>query len=84
MIQPSKQLFLKLACVVLMFINCKTGVIAQPSKEVDIYFVPFSHLDLFWGGTREECLSRGSRIISRAIQLANESPKWIRMSDHKK
>jgi hypothetical protein len=25
----------------------------------DVYVVPFSHLDLMWAGTREECLSRG-------------------------
>lgn len=47
---------------------------AQPSGEV--YIVPFSHLDLFWGGTQEECLSRGSRIIARAMQLAKEHPEF--------
>jgi len=35
-----------------------------------------SHLDLFWGGTREECLSRGNRIINRAIQLADRYPEF--------
>jgi len=39
------------------------------------YLIPFSHLDLFWGGTREEDLARGCQIISKAIRLANESPK---------
>ncbi len=39
----------------------------KESKEADIYFTPFSHLDCFWGGTREECLSRGNRIIAKAI-----------------
>lgn len=33
------------------------------------YLVPFSHLDLFWLGEENECLSRVSRIISRAMQL---------------
>lgn len=33
---------------------------------------PFSHLDFFWGGTREECLARGNRIIAKAVRLANE------------
>lgn len=47
---------------------------AKPSGEV--YIVPFSHLDLFWGGTQEECLSRGSRIIARAMQLAKEHPEF--------
>ncbi len=27
-------------------------------QGVDVYFVPFSHLDFYWGGTREECLAR--------------------------
>ena len=38
------------------------------SKQ-DIYLVPFSHLDLFWLGEREECLSRGSRIIRSALNI---------------
>jgi len=28
-----------------------------------IYIVPFSHLDLYWGGTQEECLSRGIAFV---------------------
>jgi len=41
----------------------------------DVYVVPFSHLDLFWAGTREECLSRGDRIIAKAIQVAQKYPE---------
>jgi len=41
-----------------------------------VYVVPFSHLDLYWGGTREECLSRGNRIITRAVQLAEKHPDF--------
>src|ERR1700733_6497688 len=41
---------------------------APPQTEV--YIVPFSHLDLYWAGTQEECLSRGNRIITKAIGLA--------------
>jgi alpha-mannosidase len=48
---------------------------ANPSKA-DVYVVPFSHLDLFWGGTEEEDLSRGNRIIARAVQLAQEHPEF--------
>ena len=33
------------------------------------YVVPFSHLDLFWAGTREECLSRGNHILRKALDL---------------
>jgi hypothetical protein len=34
---------------------------ARPSSPPDpvFYLIPFSHLDLFWGGTREEDLARG-------------------------
>jgi hypothetical protein len=42
----------------------------------EIYVVPFSHLDLYWGGTQEECLSRGNRIITRAIQLAGQHAEF--------
>lgn len=38
--------------------------------------VPFSHLDFFWGGTREECLARGNRIIAKAIRLADQYPDF--------
>lgn len=41
-----------------------------------IYVVPFSHLDLSWACTQEECLSRGNFIISKAIQLADENPQY--------
>ncbi len=44
--------------------------------QADVYVVPFSHLDLFWGGTQEEDLSRGNRIIARAMQLAQEHPEF--------
>ena len=46
------------------------------SPKADVYVVPFSHLDLFWGGTEEEDLSRGNRIIARAMQLAQEHPEF--------
>ncbi len=50
--------------------------VAVPPSDAQIYFIPFSHLDFFWGGTREECLARGNQIIAKAIQLANQSPKF--------
>lgn len=42
----------------------------------EVYIVPFSHLDLYWAGTQEECLSRGNRIISKAIALAERYPDF--------
>jgi alpha-mannosidase len=45
-----------------------------PAREV--YIVPFSHLDLYWAGTQEECLSRGNRIITKAIGLAERYPEF--------
>ena len=46
------------------------------STQSEVYVVPFSHLDLYWGGTQEECLSRSNRIISRAVNW----PRSIRTS----
>lgn len=46
-----------------------------------VFIVPFSHLDLFWTGTREECLSRGNAIIGRALDLLERFPSsasWSR------
>lgn len=47
---------------------------ARPVVEVDL--VPFSHLDFFWGGTREECLARGNQIIAKAVVLARRYPEF--------
>src|SRR5260370_6473001 len=51
----------------------------QPSKTVakrEANIVPFSHLDLFWAGTREECLARGNRIIAKALNIARQHPDF--------
>jgi alpha-mannosidase len=47
-----------------------------PSQEPEIYITPFSHLDFYWGGTREECLARGNGIIAQAVRLAEQSPRF--------
>lgn len=39
------------------------------ASNTELSIIPFSHLDLFWAGTREECLSRGSHIIRQALAL---------------
>lgn len=49
---------------------------AAKVQDPEIYFTPFSHLDLYWGGTREECLARGNGIITQAIRLAGQSPEF--------
>ncbi len=61
-----------------IFPLCAAAIFPQPGAQPanDVYIVPFSHLDLFWAGTQEECLSRGSRIIARAMQLAKEHPEF--------
>ncbi|SPE40571.1 exported hypothetical protein [Candidatus Sulfopaludibacter sp. SbA3] len=46
------------------------------AQEEPVFLIPFSHLDFFWGGTREECLSRGSYILAKAINLAKQSPQF--------
>ncbi len=39
------------------------------AEQSKIFVIGFSHLDLFWAGTREECLSRGSRVINTALDM---------------
>ncbi len=46
------------------------------SNPPPIYLVAFCHLDLFWAGTREECLSRGNLIIRRALDLIEDYPEF--------
>jgi alpha-mannosidase len=54
------------------------GVKGQQASSTppEVFIVPFSHLDLFWLGTQEECLSRGNRVISKATQLAQQYPQF--------
>ncbi|HEY5911294.1 MAG TPA: hypothetical protein VJA21_11895, partial [Verrucomicrobiae bacterium] len=52
------------------------GAAQGATAPTDVYIVPFSHLDLFWAGTREECLSRGNRITSKAVQIALQHPEF--------
>jgi len=47
----------------------------KPGKT-EVYVMPFSHLDLFWAGTREECQARGNRIIAKAIAIAKQQPQF--------
>jgi len=50
---------------------------AEPGAgKLQVDVVPFSHLDLFWAGTREEDLARGNRIIAKAIQIAKQHPEF--------
>ncbi|RRJ97855.1 hypothetical protein Ga0100231_005190 [Opitutaceae bacterium TAV4] len=49
---------------------------AKAAPAAAVHVVPFSHLDLFWLGTREECLSRGNEIISRALDLLEKYPDF--------
>jgi Glycosyl hydrolases family 38 N-terminal domain/Glycosyl hydrolases family 38 C-terminal domain/Glycosyl hydrolases family 38 C-terminal beta sandwich domain len=48
------------------------GGLAGQQNTRDVYVVPFSHLDFFWGGTREECLARGNRIIAKAVSIGKQ------------
>ncbi len=71
-----------LLCV-LTLILCSAGSVFGQQRSADAapakpqaYIVPFSHLDRFWGGTGEECLARGNRIVSKAIRLAKQYPEF--------
>ncbi len=59
--------------LLLAFLLCVPAFAQQP---LDVYFTPFSHLDFYWGGTREECLARGNHIIAQAVKLARQSPEF--------
>jgi len=50
--------------------------VQSAGDKPDVYVVPFSHLDLYWAGTREECLSRGNRIITKAVRMATRYPQF--------
>ncbi len=69
-----------LACAVLAAatgLPLQGGMAAATAKEGgELYLVPLSHLDYFWGGTREECLARGNRIIAKAIEIAKRQPEF--------
>lgn len=52
------------------------AAVAVAANAQEIFLVPFSHLDLFWAGTREECLARGNTIIAKAVELAKRYPEY--------
>ena len=58
-----------------LYPNLLSSQQVAPARR-EIYIVPFSHLDLYWAGTQEECLSRGNRIITKAIGLAERYPDF--------
>jgi len=57
-----------------------SGVVSRAQQQnsggPEVFVVPFSHLDLYWACTQEECLSRGNFIISKAIELAKRYPQY--------
>ena len=67
-----------LGLLILLLAPCPVELTAEEAVTgpSTVYIVPFSHLDLFWLGTQEECLSRGNRVITRAIQLAEKYPDF--------
>jgi alpha-mannosidase len=67
--------FIVLSLLLTVLPLCAQNV-SGPAANSDVYLVPFSHLDFFWGGTREECLARGNQIIAKAVRLAKEHPEF--------
>jgi alpha-mannosidase len=68
--------FLAIYALSLAIDPCLIRAQQVPASQHEIYIVPFSHLDLYWAGTQEECLSRGNRIITKAIGLAERCPDF--------
>ena len=48
-------------------------------KKHKLIICPYSHLDLFWGGTMDECLSRGNYIIEKALDLMDHQDEYCFM-----
>ncbi|MFG0249014.1 MAG: hypothetical protein ACF8OB_09020, partial [Phycisphaeraceae bacterium JB051] len=46
------------------------------TQKKRIHLIPFSHLDLFWGGSRTECLTRGITIFKTALDLLDQYPNY--------
>src|SRR5215470_10349169 len=70
-------------CVTALIFGCVADVQVNGQSAAsggrtpaEVYVIPFSHLDFFWGGTREECLARGNQIIAKAIELAGQRPQF--------
>ena len=74
----SEKMRTTLLCFLILFAAFwPAAVKAQQHPDAnEIYVVPFSHLDLYWACTQEECLSRGNFVISRAIELAKRHPQY--------
>src|SRR5579871_5989596 len=66
--------FAVMACLLVNTLPAQKAAPVGNPREV--YVVPFSHLDFFWGGTREECLARGNRIIAKAIGIAKRDSSF--------
>jgi len=66
------------ACLALLCCSpaASADEVQAAGDKPDVYVVPFSHLDLYWAGTREECLSRGNRIITKAVRMATRYPQF--------
>src|SRR5262245_19892781 len=62
--------------LIILFALTAAGAPDSSTTEDQIHFVPFSHLDLFWGGLREEDLARGCQIISKAVRMGKASPEF--------
>ncbi len=66
--------------ITLIVIATFPGVVSRAQQQnsggPEVFVVPFSHLDLYWACTQEECLSRGNFIISKAIEVAKRYPQY--------
>jgi alpha-mannosidase len=68
--------FLAFSLCPLVRLSAQQSASGGTPQKVEVYVVPFSHLDLFWAGTREECLARGNRIIAKSIRIAKKYPEF--------
>ena len=69
----------RLSSAIVLSLSLLGPLLAEESKipAREVYVIPFSHLDLWWGGTeKKNALSRGNRVISRAVQLAKADSRF--------
>jgi alpha-mannosidase len=75
-LSTTRSLQLKCALSTLILACTVSAALSQVADQTpsarQVFVIPFSHFDLFWACTREECLSRGNFIISKAIELAKQ------------
>lgn len=63
---------MRILSVILLVAAATVSAVEKPAA----YVAPMSHLDLTFMGTHDECLSRGSKVLSGALDLLEKQPDF--------